>query len=147
MGASRRSFVRSIVVGAAGLPLLGRGAAAQTTDDPFEQIHRAADPAHPTADERVRAAVLTLPARVRPGRPFELGVAVGTPVREGSVDDHVEWIEVRAGNERVARFELAQSYALPSVHLTMRVTEATTLRVLAMWSGAGLWETTRPIAV
>ena len=147
MGASRRFFVRSIVVGAAGLPLLARRAGAQPTPDPFEQIHRAADPAHPTADERVRAAVLTLPARVRAGRPFELGVSVGTPVREGTADEHVEWIEVRAGNERVARFELAPGNALPSVRLSMRVTEATTLRVLVMWSGAGLWETTRPIAV
>lgn len=144
--------MRSVVVGAAGLPLLVRRAAAQpqpqtpAAPDPFAEIHRAADPAHPTPDERLRAAVLTLPARVRANHPFELGVAVGTPVREGTPDDHVEWIEVRAGDARVARFELAPGLVLPSVRLTMRLSETTTLRVLAMWNRAGLWETTRAVA-
>lgn len=139
--------MRSVVVGAAGLPLLVGRAAAQPAPDPFAELHRAADPAHPTAEERVRAAVVTLPARIRAGRPFELGVAVGTPVREGTEEDFVEWIEIRAGDRRVARVELGAGTALPSVRLTMRVTEATTLRVLTMWSRNGLWETTRPLAV
>lgn len=148
MSASRRAFVRSVVVGSLGLPLLTRSAAAQpAADDPFAVVHRAADPVHPTAEERERAAVVTLPARARAGRPFEIGVAVGTPVRPGTAEDHVEWIEIRAGNERVARFELGPGAALPSVRLTMRLGEATTVRVLAMWSRHGLWETSRAVAM
>lgn len=147
MPASRRSFVRSVVVGVASLPLLARSAAAQPAPDPFAEIHRAADPAHPTAAERERAAVVTLPARARAGRPFEIGVAVGTPVRPATAEDHVEWIEIRAGEARVARFELGPGAALPSVRLTMRVEQATTIRVLAMWNRHGLWETKRELAV
>jgi desulfoferrodoxin (superoxide reductase-like protein) len=141
--------VRAAVVGVAGLPLWAGRSSAQPAPapDPFARIHRAADPAHPTAEERERAAVVTLPARVRAQRPFEIGVAVGTPVRPGTAEDHVEWIEIRAGDARVARFELAHEGALPSVRLTMRLDAATTIRVLAMWNRHGLWETSRPVAV
>lgn len=147
MAASRRSFVRSVVVGVAGLPLLARRASGQPAPDPFAEIHRAADPAHPTAPERERAAVVTLPARARAGRPFEIGVAVGTPVRPATADDYVEWIEIRAGDARVARFELGAGAALPSVRLTMKLDAAATVRVLVMWSRHGLWETSRDVAM
>jgi len=147
MPATRRQFVGSVLVGAAGLPLLGRNASAQPTEPSYTEIHHPADPAHPTGAERERAPTLSLPARVHAARPFELGITIGQPPRRGSPEDHVEWIEVRAGTGPVARISLGPAASLPSVRLWIELPASTTLRVLAMWSQNGLWETLHAVTV
>jgi superoxide reductase len=142
----RRTFVKSLVIGATLVPLAARRGRAQPAD-PFSEIHRAADPAHLTPEERMHAPILTLPARVRRGRAFELGVAIGAPLHESTADHHIEAIEVRAGGRPVARVELVPGMTGPSIRLLVVLQENESLGVLAMCSRHGLWETVREVTV
>ncbi|MBI2898274.1 MAG: hypothetical protein HYY06_32290 [Deltaproteobacteria bacterium] len=144
MPASRRTFVKSLVIGAVGA-VAGRARAQDA--DPFATMHRAADPAHPTPEERAHAPALTVPARVRSGRAFDLGIAVGAPLHESSAEHHIEWIEVRVGSRQVARLELAPAGAQPLLRVRIVLGESAPVRVMAMCSRHGLWETTRTVQV
>src|SRR5687768_17457335 len=105
----RRAFVTGsiAVLGAAGFPSLGRARRGRVASCPTCPPPRAdwsatgalegrapADPMSLTDEERIHVPVLSLPERVRAGRPFDLVVQIGVRPHEMIAGHRIEWIEV-----------------------------------------------------
>ncbi len=144
---SRRQFGR-LVAGAAALTTLGaRPAGASETIydvrvDPslFEGINRARDPMAPQGLELTHAPVITAPARVKKGEPFEVRIEVGKRLHVMTPPHYIQYIELFAGNEPIARLDLFHRFSNPAATLSVRLEKSVSLLALERCNLHGLWE-------
>ena len=101
------------------------------------------DPAALTDEERMHVPVLTLPPRVRAGRPFELVVQIGVRPHEQLAAHHVDWIDVCVGERRIFVADLSVEVPWPIVRVPIVLSERALLGVRARCSQHGVWITRR----
>lgn len=106
-----------------------------------------ADVSSLSAEERSHAPVLTLPERVRAGRPFDLVVQIGVRPHEITPEHHIEWVEVCVGERRALVADLSSDVAYPIVRVPLVLREPAVLTVRARCNQHGVWLTRREIAV
>lgn len=96
-------------------------------------------------EERIHVPVLTLPARLRSGRSFDLIVQVGIQPHECTDEHHIDWIEVALDERRVFVADLSSDIPFPVVRVPLAVHEACTLTVRARCNQHGVWRTQRAL--
>lgn len=105
------------------------------------------DPNAMSAEERRHVPVLVLPTRVRAARSFDLVVQVGVEPHPMTTSHHVEWIEVRIGEERAFLATLTPAVAYPIVRVPLTLAASGPLTVRAHCNLHGTWRTRRAIEV
>lgn len=98
-----------------------------------------------TEEERLHVPVLTLPARVRNGRSFDLVVQVGVRPHECTPEHHIEWVEVALGERRVFVADLSIDVPFPVLRVPLVVRAEETLTVRARCNQHGVWRTQRAL--
>jgi len=106
-----------------------------------------ADPGAMSDEERMHVPVLTLPDRVRAGRPFDLVVQIGVRPHEITPEHRVEWIEVCLDERRVFVADLSADVAYPVVRVPIAMAVPGTISARARCSQHGVWITRRAITV
>lgn len=150
----RRTLLRgSLASGLAvlGGPMVVSSAAAQVTRAEWSPTgaltgHEPADAANLTDEERLHVPVITLPARLRTGRSFDLMIQIGVRPHECTEDHHVDWIEVALGERRVFVADLSLDVPFPVVRVPLVVRAAETLTVRARCNQHGVWRTRRDLS-
>lgn len=154
----RRSFLRSGTVLAGSLVLSGEAAAQarcpayprlradwSDTGEPIGRTPR--NPAAMTDEERMHVPVLTLPERIRSGRPFDLVVQIGVRPHEIRAEHRVEWIEVCVDERRVIVADLSADVAYPVVRVPIVMVASGTISARARCNQHGVWLTRRAITI
>lgn len=119
----RRRFLTTAVSGSFAIGLAGTVAAAEkyfpvkVDQTLFETINRIKDPANKVGLEKSHSPVITAPASVEAGKPFAVEVAVGETLHTMGPTHWIEYIELRLGNQPIARADLQ-----PVGYLTPKVT-------------------------
>lgn len=138
----------------AGLP--GGVAAAQRADWSGTGEPAGREPADVTSltdEERVHVPVLSLPARVRAGRAFDLVVQIGVRPHESTAEHRIEWIEVALGPatgasgewRRVVVADLSVDVPYPVLRVPVMIREPATLVARARCNVHGVWRTVREL--
>lgn len=98
-----------------------------------------------TGTARTHLPLLSLPARPRLGRSFDLVVRVGEPQHEQRRDHHIAWIEVRYGEQRLFLCELSPDVPFPVVRVPVVLRRADTLTVRLYCTRDGAFEHRLPL--
>ena len=106
-----------------------------------------ADPSAMSDEERMHVPVLTLPQRVRSGRPFDLVVQIGVRPHEITAEHRVDWIEVCLDERRILVADLSVDVAYPVVRVPIVMTATAMLTARARCTQHGVWITRREITV
>lgn len=106
-----------------------------------------ADPSAMTDEERMHVPVLTLPERVRAGRPFDLVVQIGVRPHEIHPDHRIEWIEVALDERRVLVADLSADIAYPVLRVPIVMSGSGVLSARARCTQHGVWMTRREITL
>jgi desulfoferrodoxin (superoxide reductase-like protein) len=134
----RRLFLASL----AALPATAVGAAtpalAQEACRPEQDAAGREVTASSTGLDRTHLPFVSLPARPRLGRPFDLVVRVGEPQHEQRTEHHVQWIDVRYGDERLFACDLSPSVPFPVVRVPVLLRRADELVVRLRCSQHGV---------
>jgi superoxide reductase len=118
----RRRFLRTAVVGSVAAGIAETVAAAQkyfpvkVDQTLFENINRAKDPANKAGLEKSHAPVLTASSSIVAGKPFTVEVAIGENLHPMGPAHWIEFIELRLGNQPIARADLQPAgYLVPKI--------------------------------
>ncbi len=151
MRVERRRFLSSLGSGAVllalapGLERIGRSrAVAQErpgADDPGTELLAGA-----TGLDRTHLPLLSLPARPRLGRSFDLVVRVGEPLHEQRRDHHIQWIEVRHAGELLFACDLSPSVPFPVARVPVVLRREGELVVRLRCSQHGVFRFRLPVA-
>lgn len=112
-------------------------------DDIFCGINKAKSPSvHEMTDlDKKHTPVITAPARVKKGEPFEVVVEVGKFMRHPNENAHfIEWIELFSGDAFLLRVDLVPRLTEPSVKFTVALDHAHPLVARERCNLHGLWE-------
>ena len=90
--------------------------------------------------DRTHLPILSLPARTRLGRSFDLVVRIGEPLHEQRRDHHVQWVEVRYGADRLFVCELSPDVPFPVVRIPVILRRSDELAVRTRCSQHGSFE-------
>jgi superoxide reductase len=156
----RRMFLKTAVAGSVAVGLAGSAAAAEkyfpvkVDQTLFDNINRAKDPANKAGLEKSHAPVVTAPLSVEAGKSFTVEVAVGENLHPMGPTHWIEFIELRLGNQPVARADLQPAgYVAPRVTFNVVIPKEaapegkTTLVARQNCNLHGLWEGSINIAV
>jgi superoxide reductase len=119
----RRRFLTTAVSGSFAIGFAGTVAAAEkyfpvkVDQTLFENINRAKDPANKVGLEKSHSPVITAPGSVEAGKPFTVEVAIGETLHTMGPTHWIEFIELRLGNQPIARSEMQ-----PVGYLTPKIT-------------------------
>jgi superoxide reductase len=118
----RRVFLRNTAIGSIAAGISGTAMAADkyfpVKVEPalFENINRAKDPANKAGLEKSHAPVLTASPSIEAGNPFTVEVAIGEKLHPMSPAHWIEFIELRLGNQPIARVDFQPAgYLAPKV--------------------------------
>ncbi len=100
----RRNFMKSVVVGAGAVAWAGGSAAqeyfpTQVDQSLWKGINRLQDPDHETPVEKAHVPVITAPAKVEAGKPFDVSIAVGKVLHSMGPRHWIEYVQLSIGNE------------------------------------------------
>lgn len=127
-GLSRRRLISGALgafAGAAwGVHAWSAGALAQSVGEALRTLDETA-----TDLDRTHLPIVSLPARPRLGRAFDLVVRVGDPMHEQRRDHHIAWLEVHYGTERLFRSDLSADVPYPVVRVPVVLRRADVLSV------------------
>lgn len=101
----RRDALKAVAVGA-GAVLGFEGAAlaeehfpVQVDKSLWEDINRLKNPEHETVMEKLHVPVMTAPAKVKAGEPFDVGVVIGKELHPMKPSHWIEYVQLGIGNE------------------------------------------------
>jgi superoxide reductase len=100
--------------------------------------------------EKKHVPVIECPDTVKAGEPFQVNVKVGEIPHVTEEGHHIQWIEIKFGENLYARVDLTPVFSKPeiTVHLVKHGKhDKRTLRVIERCNLHGLWETTKDISV
>jgi desulfoferrodoxin (superoxide reductase-like protein) len=149
----RRIFLGASIAGAAGLalPAVSRAqrraqSAGRVTRPSWSESgppdgREPRDPTAPDADERLHAPVVRMPARVEPGRAFDLAVQIGLAMHPMTGDHRIGWIDCFVGEERVWVVDLSAHVPYPVARIPLRLAERAPITVRAWCTQHGVWRT------
>jgi superoxide reductase len=156
----RRTFLKTAAASSAVVAFARTALAAdryfptQVNQALFEGINRVKDPAMKTGLEKSHAPVLTAPASVKAGEPFNVEISVGETLHPMLPTHWIEFIELRIGNEPAGMADLqANGYVKPKVAFTVVIPKEAapsgkvTLLGRQHCNLHGLWEGSLDIAV
>jgi desulfoferrodoxin (superoxide reductase-like protein) len=95
--------------------------------------------------DRMHLPIVSLPARPRLGRAFDLVVRVGDPTHEQRQDHHIAWIEVRYGADRLFVCDLSPDVPFPVVRVPVVLRRADELAVRFFCTRHGTFLRRRPL--
>lgn len=141
----RRRFFGAL--GGLGMGALGAGTIVSATATAQEACRagESETPRELTSDvvgaDRMHLPIVSLPARPRLGRAFDLVVRVGDPTHEQRQDHHIAWIEVRYGTDRLFVCDLSADVPFPVVRVpvVLRRADELTVRLRCTRHGTFLW--------
>lgn len=116
----------------------------------FCGINRPADASNLTEMEKKHIPVIECPDRVKAGEPFQVKVKVGEIPHVSEEAHHIQWIEIKSGENLYARFEPTPVQSRPEVTVTLVKAgkhSSGTLRVIERCNMHGLWESTLDITI
>lgn len=98
-----------------------------------------------TGLDRTHLPTLSLPARPRLGRSFDLVVRIGEPLHEQRREHHILWVEVRHAGEVLFVCDLSPSVPFPVVRVPVVLRRSGDLVVRACCSQHGVFRTRLPL--
>jgi len=116
----------------------------------FCGINKPQDPSNLSEMEKKHIPVIDCPDRVKAGEPFKVSIKVGELPHVMEEGHHIEWIEVKVGENFYERVDLTPVLTRPEVTVTLvkgEKHERRTLRVIERCNLHGLWEATKDITV
>jgi len=146
---SRRDFMKSGVAAAASLSLVGLladKARAEGYGD-YEssegaKINRIKDPANLTPAEKKHSPLIQLDGSIKAGEPVKVTVSVGRAMHPMEAKHWIKWIELYAGETKIARADLEPEVSRPVVTFMVVLSGPTTLKALEECNLHGVWEET-----
>ena len=156
----RRIFLRTAVAGSVAAGISGTAIAAEkyfpVKVDPilFENINRAKDPANKAGLEKSHVPVLTASSSIEAGKPFTIEVTIGEKLHPMGPAHWIEYIELRLGNQPIARADLQPAgYLVPKITFNVVIPKEAapegnaTLVARQNCNMHGLWEASINITV
>lgn len=83
--------------------------------------------------------VVSAPAKVKAGEPFEVTINIGAKQHPSLVEHHVEWIQLYADEALIAHVQLAPTLTLPNVTLTVVLEHSADLKAVEAPNHATGW--------
>lgn len=116
----------------------------------FCGINKPEDAANLTESEKKHIPVIECPNKVKAGEPFQIKINVGEMPHVMDEAHHIQWIEVRSGENLYERVELTPVFTRPEITLTLvkgGKHRISALRVIERCNLHGMWESTKEITV
>ncbi len=116
----------------------------------FCGINKPKDPSNLSEMEKKHIPVIDCPDKVKKGEPFKITIKVGELPHVMEEAHHIQWIEVKVGENFYERIDLTPVFTRPEVTLTLvkgGKHETRTLRVIERCNIHGLWEATKDITI
>jgi superoxide reductase len=116
----------------------------------FCGINKPKDVSNMTELEKKHIPVIECPDKVKAGEPFQIKINVGEILHVMEEGHHIQWLEVKSGENLYARVNLTPVFTKPEVTLTLVKGEkhsSRTLRVIERCNLHGLWEATKDITI
>ncbi len=143
---SRRDFMKAGVATAASLGLVGVLGGSKSWgygDDESaggKPIQKIKDPKNLTPAETKHSPKITVEGPMKAGEPAKVTVAVGRAMHPMEAKHHINWIELYAGDQKIARVDLVPEVSKPVVTFMVVLSGPTTLRALEECNLHGVWE-------
>lgn len=103
-----------------------------------------------TEMEKEHIPVITCPDIVKSGEPFQLAIAVGEIPHVSEEAHHIQWIEVKSGENLYARLDLTPVLSTATATVTLVKAgkhRTSTLQVIERCNIHGLWEARKDITI
>jgi len=116
----------------------------------FCGLNKPADPANLSEMEKKHIPVIDCPDTVKAGQPFPVKIKVGEVPHVSEEAHHIQWVEIKSGENLYARVELTPVLSLPEVTVTLKKAgkhRRTKLRAIERCNIHGLWEAEKEITV
>jgi len=116
----------------------------------FCGINKPKDTANLTETEKKHIPVFECPDKVKSGEPFQIKIKVGEMPHVMEEGHHIQWIEVKSGENFYERVDLTPVFTRPEITLTLikgGKHEKRTLRVIERCNMHGLWEAVKEITI
>lgn len=116
----------------------------------FCGVNQPADAGNLTEMEKKHIPVIDCPDTVKAGESFQVKIRVGEIPHVSEEAHHIQWIEVKTGENLYARVELTPVLSIPEVTVSLRKAgkhRSSTLRVLERCNIHGLWEAVKEVKV
>jgi len=103
-------------------------------------VQKIKDPANLTPAETKHSPKIVVEGPVKTGDPTKVTVAVGRAMHPMEAKHHIMWIELYAGEQKVARVDLEPVVSKPVVTFMVVLSGPTTLRAREECNLHGVWE-------
>ena len=116
----------------------------------FCGINQPSDSANLTEMEKKHLPIIECPDTVKSGEPFQVKIKVGEVPHVSEEAHHIQWIEIKTGENLYSRVELVPVFSMPEVTVTLKKAgkhRTSSIRVIERCNIHGLWETKKDIAV
>ena len=116
----------------------------------FCGINQPVNASNLTEMEKKHIPVIECPDRVKSGEPFTVRIKVGEISHVSEEAHHVQWIEVKSGENLYARIGLTPVLSRPEASVILQKAgkhRTSTLRVIERCNIHGLWEAAKEITV
>ncbi|MEF9426520.1 MAG: class II SORL domain-containing protein [Candidatus Mariimomonas ferrooxydans] len=116
----------------------------------FCGINKPKDTTNLTETEKKHIPVFECPDKVKSGEPFQIKIKVGEIPHVMEEGHHIQWIEIKSGENFYERVDLTPVFTRPEITLTLvkgGKHEKRTLRVIERCNVHGLWEATGEITI
>ena len=116
----------------------------------FCGINQPSDSANLTEMEKKHLPVIECPDTVKSGEPFQVKIKVGELPHVSEEAHHIQWIEIKTGENLYSRVELVPVLSIPEVTVTLKKAgkhRTSSIRVIERCNIHGLWETKKDITV
>jgi superoxide reductase len=116
----------------------------------FCGINQPSDSANLTEMEKKHLPVIECPDTVKSGEPFQVKIKVGEVPHVSEEAHHIQWIEIKTGENLYSRVELVPVLSIPEVTVTLKKAgkhRTSSIRVIERCNIHGLWETKKDITV
>jgi len=152
---SRRDFMKAGVATAASLGLTGVLGSSKSWGEGYgsdegaggKPIQRIKDPANLTPAEKKHSPLIQVQGPVKAGEPTKVTVSVGRLMHPMEAKHHIMWVELYAGDEKIARLDIEPEVSRPVATFTAVLLKPTTLRALEECNLHGVWEETLEVQV
>ncbi|MDH7499194.1 MAG: class II SORL domain-containing protein [candidate division NC10 bacterium] len=145
---SRRDFMKSGVA-AASLSLVGLLAESKARAEGYgdygsseggAKTNRIKDPANLTLSEKKHSPFIQVDGPIKAGEPVKVTVSVGRLMHPMEAKHWIKWIELYAGENKIARVDLEPEVSRPVVTFMVVLSGPTTLKALEECNLHGIWE-------
>jgi superoxide reductase len=118
------------------------------TEELFSRINKAKDLSNLSDLEKKHLPIISAPASVKGGEPFEVTIEVGKLLAHPNEPaHHIQWIVLLNGSLTLAIVQLTPVMANPRVTLKITLEENAKLRVLERCNIHGEWENSKDVTV